>query len=74
MSKKTKRLSNQIRDAVRNSGECQSVICRGTGILKSTLSRFMLCERGLGLKSLDVLAEYLGLEIVVKAKPAKKGK
>ena len=69
MAKKSKRpkLSEQVREAVEASGLSRYRIAKETGLYEATLSRFMSGERGLTLKALDVLAEYLGLEIVVRS-------
>lgn len=65
-SKKPKPLSDQIRDAVQNADASRYRICKDTGIDKATLYRFTSGERGLPMKTLDVLAEYLGLEITIR--------
>jgi transcriptional regulator with XRE-family HTH domain len=57
------KFSDQIRQAVENCGETRYAISRATGIAESTLSRFMAGERGLPMKTLDVLADYLDLQI-----------
>ncbi len=62
---KPKRLSDEIRQAVRDCGESQYRIMQETGIDKATLSRFVSGERGLPMKTLDTLAQYLDLHIVV---------
>lgn len=64
--------SDQIRDAVDNCGQTRYAIWKATGIGQATLSRFLAGERGLPMKTLDVLAEYLGFRLVVDAKPAAK--
>lgn len=75
-----KPFSDQIREAVDNCGQTRYAIWKATGIGQATLSRFMAGERGLPMKTLDVLAEYLGFRLVVDGKPAatkrktKKGK
>ena len=47
-------------------------ISKVTGVLPSSMSRFIRRERGLDGTSIDRLAEYFGLELVLKAK--KKGR
>jgi len=61
-------LSDEIRNAIEYCGETRYSISKATGIAQSTLSRFMDCERGLPMKTLDRLAEYLNLHIVVGKK------
>jgi transcriptional regulator with XRE-family HTH domain len=57
-------LSEQVRRAIDNCGHSRYRISKATGIDDSTLSRFMTRERGLPMKTLDRLAEYLDLNIV----------
>ncbi|HEV3204733.1 MAG TPA: helix-turn-helix transcriptional regulator [Gemmataceae bacterium] len=68
MGKKRIKLSDQIRQAVENCGQTRYAISKATGIAESTLSRFMVGERGLPMKTLDQLAEYLDLNITTKKK------
>ena len=58
-------MSDQIRRAIRDCGMTRYAISKATGIHESTLTRFMSGERGLPMKTLDVLAEFLGLRIVM---------
>jgi hypothetical protein len=62
------KLSDQIRNAVANCGKSRYAISQATGISQATLSRFMAGERGLPMKTLDVLADYLGLDIIMTGK------
>ena len=74
MSKrKTKRtrFSDQIRQAIENCGKTRYRISKEVGISQPTLSRFMSGERGLTMKALDTLADYLGLNITTKRKRRK---
>lgn len=43
-------------------------IAQATGIANSILSRFVNGERGLSIESAEKLADYLGLEIIVRPK------
>jgi transcriptional regulator with XRE-family HTH domain len=65
MRKGRTKLSDQLRQAVGACGQTQYAIAKVTGISKSTLSRFMSGERGLPMKTLDLLADYLDLNIVL---------
>jgi hypothetical protein len=56
-------LSDQIRQAMANCGQTRYAISKATGISESTLSRFMARERGLPMKTLDKLSDYLNLHI-----------
>lgn len=64
--RKTIRVSQQLRDAVRESGEPMHVLARAAGLHKSAMSRFMSGERGLRLETVDALCERLGLRLVAK--------
>ena len=68
MPRKPLKLSDQIRQAIETYGQTRYRIAKETGISQPTLSRFMDGSRGLPMKTLDRLAEYLGLEIVVRKK------
>jgi transcriptional regulator with XRE-family HTH domain len=72
MGKKRILLSDEIRKAVDAAGETRYRIALATGIAHATLSRFMSGERGLPMKTLDKLAEYLDLHITT-GRQAKKG-
>ena len=62
------RLLNQIRDAIGASGESRYRIAKETGIAESVLSRLMSGKRGLSIDALETLADYLGLDIVMRPK------
>jgi Cro/C1-type HTH DNA-binding domain len=68
VKRKPGKLSDQIRRAVETCGQTRYAIWKATDISEATLSRFMSGERGLPMKTLDKLAEYLGLEVVVRKK------
>ena len=65
MPKKKQRLSlsDELRQAVERSGVSRYSIWRQTGIDQGSLSKFMDGERGLGMESIDKLADLLGLHI-----------
>lgn len=68
-----KPLSEQLRDAIENSGKSRYEISKATGVSPQSLSKFVLGTRpGLSFSSMDRIGEYLGLEIV-KKQPKKKG-
>ncbi len=75
MPKKTttrKSFSDELRSAIDESGLTRYAICQAAGIDKASMSKFMSGERGLGLESIDKLAELLGLHIVSKRGQRKK--
>ena len=71
MPKKKQRmsLSDELREAVERSGMSRYSFWQQTGIDQGSLSKFMDGERGLGMDSIDKLADLLGLHIVAKPEP-----
>jgi DNA transposition AAA+ family ATPase len=71
MPKKKQRLSlsDELRQAIERSGVSRYSIWQQTGIDQGSLSKFMDGERGLGMESIDKLADLLGLHIVAKPEP-----
>jgi transcriptional regulator with XRE-family HTH domain len=67
----SKTLTDQIRDAVQESGLTCYRICAETGIDKGSMSKFLNGQRGLSLAHLDKLAELLGLRIAKNGKLTK---
>jgi len=55
-----------LKDAIQNAGVSRYQIAKDTGILETSLSRFMRGETSLRLDKADVLAEYLGLTLTQK--------
>ena len=68
------KLLDEIRSAMKASGQSRYSIAQEAGIAESQLSRLMSGERGLSVEGLERLADYLGLEIIVRPKRQKKGK
>ncbi len=77
-SARMEKLSEQIRKSILNSGVSPYVLAKSAGISKSVLSRFLNSGSGLTLKSLDALAEVLGLQVVSTVqqtpRPQKRGR
>ncbi len=65
MGRRRIKLSDQIRRTINQCGQTRYRIGKETGIDQSTLSRFMSGERGLPMRTLDKLADYLDLNITV---------
>lgn len=65
-------LLESIIKAINASGETPYAIARGAGVNKSALSRLLNGERGLSIESVERIAEYLGLEIVLRPKGGKR--
>lgn len=68
------KILDDLRAAIEASGRSRYRIARDTGIAESALSRFMSGERGLSIESVEQLADYLGLEIMVRHKSGRKGR
>ena len=62
-----------IKAAINASDQNRHRIAQDTGISESALSRLMSGERGLSVESVEILADYLGLEISIKPKRRRKG-
>ena len=54
-------ISEQLKDAIRRSGESLYAIGKATGVDNGRLYRFMCGQRGLTLETVDRLCSYLGL-------------
>jgi len=63
MSKRKRTMTDVLKTAIERSGKTRYQIAQDTGILQTSLSRFMRGETSLRLDKADVLAEYLGLEL-----------
>ncbi len=74
MAKRSKKLTDQIRRAIDDSGLTRYRIAQETEIDESTLGKFYNGRRGLSLDNIDRLSEYLGLRIVMDRKPKPKDK
>ena len=66
---KSKRLTDQLRQAIDDSGMTRYRIAQETGISESTLSKFYLGQRGLSMEALNALGECLQLTIQLGRKP-----
>jgi hypothetical protein len=76
MAKKrsNKPVSDQIRQAIDDSGLTRYRIAQETGISETTLSLFCNGQRGLPMRTLDTLGEFLELKVTLGRKPESKGK
>lgn len=72
--KQSKTLTDQLRQAIDDSGLTRYRIAKETGISESTLSKFYLGQRGLSMEALNALSECLQLTIHLGRKPETKGK
>ena len=68
MSRKVDRLSDQIRQAIRDNDKTCYQIWKETGIAEASLSRFMTGKGGLSMNAIDRLGECLELDITTRRK------
>ena len=74
MTRRRDKLTDQIRRAINESGVSRYRLWKETGIDQAVLSRFVAGKAGMTLKSLDVLADALGLRIVADKSKRKKAR
>jgi transcriptional regulator with XRE-family HTH domain len=72
--KRTLLLTDQLRQAIDDSGLTRYQIAKETGIDESALAKFYNGHRGLSMGALNALGEFLQLKITLGRKPGKKGK
>ena len=72
--KRTKKLTDQLRQAIDDSGLTRYRIAQESGISEATLSKFYLGQRGLSMEAMNALGECLQLTINLGRKPDKKGR
>jgi transcriptional regulator with XRE-family HTH domain len=71
MAKKSSPLTDQLRQAIAESGVSRYQIAKDTGVSQSTLALFVNGKRGLSMEALDAIGQYLGLTLVSVPKPNK---
>ena len=62
------KLLDEIRRAIKRSEHTRYAISKATGIDQAQLSRLMAGKIGLSIDTLEQLADFLGLEIVIRPK------
>ena len=72
-NRRSYKLTDQVRQAIDDSGLTRYRIAKDTGIDESTLAKFYNGHRGLSLHNLDRLCAYLGIRVVVDRKAKRKG-
>jgi transcriptional regulator with XRE-family HTH domain len=72
--KRTNLLTDQLRQAIDDSGLTRYRIAKEAGISESALAQFYNGHRGLSMAALNALGEFLHLRITLGRKPSKKGK
>lgn len=74
---KKKRFTDQLQAAILAAEDSRYRISKATGIPEANLSRFIHGGAGLSMESIDLICEYLGLELIGpkrKRKPMSKGR
>jgi len=61
-------LTKAIAAAVKASDQTPYAIAKGAGVARSQLSRLMSGERGLNSETIELLADYLELQITIEPK------
>jgi transcriptional regulator with XRE-family HTH domain len=69
--RKIENVSDQLRRIINDCGLSRYQISKHTNIAESTLSQFMHGERGLSMKALDRLGQFLELTVDSQRKPLK---
>ena len=72
--RRSKKLSDQLRQAIDDSGLTRYRIAKETGIDESALAKFYNKHRGLSMEALDQIGEYLGLAITMRKPRKPKGR
>jgi transcriptional regulator with XRE-family HTH domain len=70
--KRSKLLTEQLRQAIDDSGLTRYRIAKETGISESALAQFYNGHRGLSMEALNALGEFLQLKIKLGRKPETK--
>ncbi len=68
------KLLDSIRKAIETSGQTRYQIAQGSGVNQSQLSRLVNGQNGLSIESVERIAEYLKLEVVVQPQTKRKAK
>jgi transcriptional regulator with XRE-family HTH domain len=72
--KRSNLLTDQLRQAIDDSGLTRYRIAKETGVSESALAQFYNGHRGLSMAALNSLGEFLQLRITLGRKPNTKGK
>jgi transcriptional regulator with XRE-family HTH domain len=70
--KRTTLLTDQLREAINDSGLTRYQIAKATGIDESALAKFYNGHRGLSMDALNALGKFLQLTITLGRKPGPK--
>jgi len=72
--KRSNLLTDQLRQAIDDSGLTRYEIAKEAGIDESALAKFYNGRRGLSMEGLNALGEFLQLKITLGRMPNRKGK
>lgn len=64
-------LTESIAAAIRASDQTPYAIAKGAGVARSQLSRLLSGERGMSTETIERLADYLDLQIIIERKVKK---
>ncbi|MEX2169676.1 MAG: helix-turn-helix transcriptional regulator [Pirellulales bacterium] len=67
-------LSDQLKDVLVNGGVTRYRIAKDTGVSEQTISKFVNGHQLIGLGTVDILGQYLGLRLVSDHPQVKGGK
>ena len=67
--RRSNKISDQLRQVIDESGLTRYEIAKQTSIDESTLAKFYNGHRGLSMKALDRLGEFLDLTVTMRRKP-----
>ena len=63
MTAKKRNIVDQLRQAIRDSGQTEYAIAKASGVSQSVVNRFSTGERGISLDTAAKLCEYLDLDL-----------
>ena len=72
MTRKPKKISDQLREAILSAAITRYRIAQETGVSEAVLCRFVNGDCGLSLDTIDLLGEYLGWSITTGKQPKQK--
>lgn len=63
MTAKKRNIVDQLRQAMRDSGQTEYAIAKASGVNQSVVNRFVNGERGISLETAAKLCDYLDLDL-----------
>jgi transcriptional regulator with XRE-family HTH domain len=68
------RIEAALVESIRRSGRTAAAIARAAGVNRSVVTRLVNGERGVNLATAEAVADALGLELVLRRGPRRKGR